>query len=186
MSRRALYVRDELGQFVPAGAEEILAGAKAYLRSRVRRGIPLTSPQVVRDFLMVNLAERDCEYFCLLLLDTRHRLLKFVELFRGTIDRASVHVREVVKAVIEAQAAAVVLVHNHPLCFVRGVNLELGGEFGLALNRPRLPRRRGRQGAARLTTGSLRCSPEVASQACDGARCGVGRVLVGNPAHSRE
>lgn len=114
MTRRALYVRDERGQFVPAGGEEIVAGAKAYLRSRVRRGIPLTSPQVVRDFLMIHLAERDCEYFCLLLLDTRHRLLKFVELFRGTIDRASVHVREVVKTVIEAQAAAVVLVHNHP------------------------------------------------------------------------
>jgi DNA repair protein RadC len=113
MRRRALYVRDELGQFVPAGADEIVAGAKAYLRSRVRRGIPLTSPQVVRDFLTVHLAERDCEYFCLLLLDTRHRFLKFVELFRGTIDRASVHVREVVKAAIEAQAAAVVLVHNH-------------------------------------------------------------------------
>ena len=114
MRRRALYVRDERGQFVPARADEIVAAAKAYLRTRVRRGIPLTSPQVVRDFLTVNLAERDCEYFCLLLLDTRHRLLKFVELFRGTIDRASVHVREVVKAVIEAQAAAVVLVHNHP------------------------------------------------------------------------
>lgn len=114
MTRRALYVKDERGQFVPASAEEILAGAKAYLRTRVRRGVPLTSPQVVRDFLMIHLAERDIEYFCLLLLDTRHRLIKFVELFRGTIDRASVHVREVVKVVIEARAGAVVLVHNHP------------------------------------------------------------------------
>jgi DNA repair protein RadC len=114
MRRRALYVRDERGDFVPASGDLILAGAQAYLRTKVRRGVPLTSPQVVRDFLTVTLADRDSEYFCLLLLDARHRLLKFVELFRGTIDRASVHVREVVKVVIEAQAAAVVMVHNHP------------------------------------------------------------------------
>jgi DNA repair protein RadC len=114
MRRRALYVKDVRGQFVPAGPEDIIAAAKAYLRTRVRRGIPLTSPQVVRDFLTVNLAEREIEYFCLLLLDSRHRLIKFVELFRGTIDRASVHVREVVRAAIEAHAGAVVLVHNHP------------------------------------------------------------------------
>ena len=114
MRRQALYVRDERGEFVPAGGEVVLAGAQAYLRTKVRRGIPLTSPRVVRDFLTVTLADRESEYFCLLLLDSRHRLLKFVELFRGTIDRATVHVREVVKAVIEARAAAVVIVHNHP------------------------------------------------------------------------
>lgn len=114
MKRQALYVRDERGQFVPASGELVLAGAQAYLRTKMRRGVPLSSPQVVRNFLKVTLAERDVEYFCLLLLDTRHRLLKFVELFRGTIDGASVHPREVVKAAIEARAAAVVLAHNHP------------------------------------------------------------------------
>jgi DNA repair protein RadC len=114
MRRQPLYVRDERGQFVPASGELVLAGAQAYLRTKMRRGVPLTNPQVVRDFLKVTLAERDVEYFCLLLLDTRHRLLKFVELFRGTIDGASVHPREVVRTVLEAQAAAVVLAHNHP------------------------------------------------------------------------
>jgi DNA repair protein RadC len=99
---------------VPARADLIVTAAKAHLRSKVRRGIGLTSPQAVRDFLTVTLAERDCEYFCLLLLDTRHRVLQFVELFRGTIDGASVHPREVVKVVMQAHAAAVVLVHNHP------------------------------------------------------------------------
>jgi DNA repair protein RadC len=114
MRRQALYVRDERGEFVPANGELVLAGAQAYLRAKVRRGARLTNPQVVRDFLTVTLADRDCEYFCLLLLDTHHRLLRFVELFRGTIDAASVHPREVLKTVIAAQASAVVLVHNHP------------------------------------------------------------------------
>lgn len=67
----------------------------------------------MRDFLTVNLGDRDSEYFCLLLLDSRHRFLRFVELFRGTIDGASVHPREVVKTVLDTRAAAVVLAHNH-------------------------------------------------------------------------
>jgi DNA repair protein RadC len=114
MKTTTLYVRDEQGQMVPADGPLILDAAKQHLRSKMRRGTPLSSPQVVRDYLAVTLGDRDCEYFCLLLLDKRHRLLRFVELFRGTIDGASVHPREVVKTVLEAQAAAAILVHNHP------------------------------------------------------------------------
>ena len=114
MKTESLYVRDERGEFALARGEVVVAAAKQHLRGKVRRGTALTSPGVVRDFLTVTLADRDCEYFCLLLLDSRHRVLRYVELFRGTIDGASVHPREVVKTAIEAQAAAVVLVHNHP------------------------------------------------------------------------
>lgn len=181
-----LYVRDQSG-YREAQATDVLDRAQALLAQRYRTGSPvLSSPALTREFLRMRLAGLDREVFGLVLLDNRRRLIAVQDLFYGTIDRASVHPREVVKSVLAHSASAAIAFHNHPLCFVRGVNLELGGEFGLALNRPRLPRRRGRQGAARLTTGSLRCSPEVASQACDGARCGVGRVLVGNPAHSRE
>jgi len=114
MRADTLYVRDECGEFVPAKPEVVLARAKEHLKRRMRRGTPLTSPQVVRDFLAVTLGDRDCEYFCVICLDGHHRLLRFVELFRGTIDRASVHPREVVKLVLECQAASVLLVHNHP------------------------------------------------------------------------
>jgi DNA repair protein RadC len=114
MNSKTLYVRDTQGQFTPASSEFILEAARTHLRSRVRRGTPLSSPSLVRDFLTMNLGDRDCEYFCLLLLDSRHRFLRFVELFRGTIDGASVHPREVVKTVLDARASAVLLVHNHP------------------------------------------------------------------------
>jgi DNA repair protein RadC len=114
MKTTTLYVRDERGEFVPATGPLILDAAKQHLRGKMRRGTPFSNPRIVRDFLAVSLGDRDCEYFCLLLLDSRHRLLRFVELFRGTIDGASVHPREVVKTVLEAQATAVVLVHNHP------------------------------------------------------------------------
>jgi len=56
----------------------------------------------------------DYEVFGLILVDSHHRVIEYVEMFRGTIDGASVHPREVVKLVLEQQAAACLLVHNHP------------------------------------------------------------------------
>jgi DNA repair protein RadC len=114
MGTDILYVRDRDGQFIRANPESVVAGARAHLRHRIRRGASLTSPELVRSFVAVNLGDRDCEYFCLLLLDGHHRFLRFVELFRGTIDRASVHPREIIKVIVDSQAAAVLLVHNHP------------------------------------------------------------------------
>jgi len=115
MTVQTLFVRDEEGVFTPANDEIILSAAKAHLSRRVRRGAPFTSPKIVRDYLAVSLGARDCEYFCLALLDARHRLIEFVELFRGTTDGASVHPREVVKLALTRNSVAVVIVHNHPL-----------------------------------------------------------------------
>jgi DNA repair protein RadC len=77
-------------------------------------GPALTNPSVARDYLLAQLRDRDHEVFCCLFLDNRHRLLGFEELFRGTIDGASVYPREVVKRALERRAAALILVHNHP------------------------------------------------------------------------
>src|SRR5262249_35734876 len=104
MGHEILYVRDARGVFIPARGEEIIAAANQHLSRRVHRGVKLSSASVVRDFLAVHLGDRDCEYFCVACLDSHHRLLRFVELFRGTIDRASVHPREVVKLTLETRA----------------------------------------------------------------------------------
>lgn len=114
MGTETLYVRSEAGEFVPADQDLIVDTAKARLRTRLRRGVALTNPRAVRDFLTVNLGGRDCEYFCIVLLDARNRFLRFVELFRGTLDGAAVHPREIVKLVLQAEAGSVLLVHNHP------------------------------------------------------------------------
>jgi DNA repair protein RadC len=114
MSSDTLYIRDSAGQFVAADGGAVLEAARAHLRRRMRRGAALSSPRLVRDFLTVTLGDRGREYFCVMLLDSRHRLLQFVELFRGTIDGASVHPREVVKLVLAEGASSVILVHNHP------------------------------------------------------------------------
>jgi DNA repair protein RadC len=100
--------------FRPATIEEIMTGARQALSNRIRKGTELSSPQRTRDYLMTRLATREFETFCVIYLDNRHRLIACEDLFRGTIDGASVHPREVVKEALKHNAAAVILAHNHP------------------------------------------------------------------------
>lgn len=84
------------------------------LAQRLERGEALTSPDLTRTFLRSRLQDRPFEVFCCLYLDTKHRVIRFEELFRGTIDGASVHPREVVRNALGHNAAAVIVAHNHP------------------------------------------------------------------------
>ncbi len=97
-----------------AQLQAALEFGRRYFAAELPRGAGLTSPSKVRTFLRAQLRDRPHEVFCCLYLDTRHRVLEFEELFRGTIDGASVHPREVVKAALARNAAAVIIAHNHP------------------------------------------------------------------------
>ncbi len=88
--------------------------ARRHYTAALRTGSPLSSPADTRRFLCAQLRDRPFEVFCCLYLDNRHRLIEFEELFRGTIDGAAVHPREVLRRAIEHNAAAVILAHNHP------------------------------------------------------------------------
>jgi DNA repair protein RadC len=114
MSNHNLFLHGADGAVEPASNEQILAAARQVLAHRVRRGASLNSPQKVREYLTVRLGYLDHEIFAVILLDKRYRVIEYVELFRGTIDGASVHPREVVKLVLAKGAAACLLVHNHP------------------------------------------------------------------------
>ena len=74
----------------------------------------LANPRSVSEYLAVHYAGQQREVFGCLFLDNRHRLIRFDEVFHGTIDGASVHPREVVKLALARNAAAVILAHNHP------------------------------------------------------------------------
>ena len=74
----------------------------------------LIAPNRTREFLCLKLGALEHEVFAALFLDNRHRLIEYVELFRGTIDGASVHPREVVKEGLSRNAAAVIFAHCHP------------------------------------------------------------------------
>ena len=110
----ALLVRDTHGRYAPATAEQILEAARHVIDQKMQRGASFSSPAAVKQYLQAKLAGLECEVFTVLFLDTRHRLIEYAEMFRGTIDGASVYPREVVKQALRLNAAAVIVSHNHP------------------------------------------------------------------------
>lgn len=95
--------------------QKILGEAAAILKRALRRpGAALTSPHLVAEYLKFNIATRPHEVFVVLFLDNQHCLIDARELFRGTIDAASVYPREIVKEALALNASAVILAHNHP------------------------------------------------------------------------
>lgn len=90
--------------------------ALSVLEKRLRRAPKMVanSPETVSNFLKLKLAEKESEVFAVMFLDTRHQLICYREMFNGTIDGASVYPREVVKAALQHNAAAIIIAHNHP------------------------------------------------------------------------
>jgi DNA repair protein RadC len=84
------------------------------LREEMRAESALTSPGAVRDYLRLSIAAQPHEVFVCLWLDAQHRVIACEELFRGTLTQTSVYPREIVKAALAANAAAVIFAHNHP------------------------------------------------------------------------
>lgn len=109
-----LLVREGRRGYRAAEAGEVLLAAQRLLAQVVRGTDVLSSPDVVRAYLQVRLSALDHEVFALLHVDAQHRVLDYVELFRGTLAQTSVHPRDVVKDALRLNSAAVVLVHNHP------------------------------------------------------------------------
>ncbi|WP_428417891.1 RadC family protein [Methylibium sp.] len=103
-----------LGPAKRAELAAVLEIARRSLAARLQQTPVFDSPQAVKDYLQLQLASKPHEVFAVLFLDTQHRLLAFEELFRGTLNQASVYPREVVKRALALNAAAAILAHNHP------------------------------------------------------------------------
>lgn len=114
MIQKTLYVLDASGTYSLADTETIVTEAKRRIAAQLRRGTALSSPKAAREAIHLKLCEREHEVFGCLYIDHKHRLIEFSELFRGTICHTTVHPREVVKAALACNAAAVVFFHNHP------------------------------------------------------------------------
>jgi DNA repair protein RadC len=97
-----------------AALQAALELARRHLRETMRIGSALAAPDATRKFLLAQLRDRPYEVFCCLYLDNRYRLIAFEELFRGTIDGANVHTREVLRQTLLHNASALILAHNHP------------------------------------------------------------------------
>jgi DNA repair protein RadC len=98
----------------PVTEADILQMAQQLAMYRLSKGRALSERRLVFSHLQMLLQFHDYEVFALLLLDTEHRVIGFKELFRGALEVACMSPREVVKIALEHNAAAVILVHNHP------------------------------------------------------------------------
>ncbi|MEH6387939.1 MULTISPECIES: DNA repair protein RadC [Pseudomonas] len=94
--------------------QAVMEMGRRHLYEEMQRGDALTSPGSVRRYLKSQLLGLPHEVFACLFLDNQHRVIAFEELFRGTLDSASVYPREVVKRALAHNAAALILTHNHP------------------------------------------------------------------------
>ena len=104
MRLHKLKASDTTGTYLvdsPVTENDILLMAKQLASLRLRKGRALTSPKDVFCHLQTLLANYEHEVFALLMLDSRHRVIAFEEVFRGTLDSASVYPREVVKLALE-------------------------------------------------------------------------------------
>ena len=97
-----------------AAEDEVIAQALAILRRRTRKGAAIGSPRAVREYLQVQNIARENEIFSVIFLDAQNRIISKDEMFTGTITSAAVYPREIVKAAMRYNAAAVILAHNHP------------------------------------------------------------------------
>jgi DNA repair protein RadC len=112
--RRRACASPGLGDAKYALLQAALEIARRHLQETMRRGDTLSNPETTRQYLRARLRGYQHEVFACLFLDNRHRMIACEELFRGTIDGASVHPREVLKRALYHNAAAVILAHNHP------------------------------------------------------------------------
>lgn len=103
--------------YTSRAGDEIIARACHVLESRMRHAYEsteITSPDRAATFLKLRLATREREVFAALFLDVRRRLIRYEELFLGTVDAAAVYPREIAKAALRHNASAIVIAHNHP------------------------------------------------------------------------
>ncbi len=109
-----LFIKDQSGAYQPAPNDTVLTEARRVRSYQLRRGVPITSSDTAKAAIQDKLNDHQCEVFACLFLDSKHRVLAWVEMFRGSINSATVHPREVVKEALRLNAAAIILAHNHP------------------------------------------------------------------------
>ncbi len=109
-----LYVKDPDGTYRPASEKTVYAEADMLSGYQLRKGLRISSPEDAKHAIAYRLRPKQCEVFSCLFLNSSYRILAFKEMFRGTINKATVHPREVVKEALLLNAAAVIFAHNHP------------------------------------------------------------------------
>ncbi|MBU1215711.1 MAG: DNA repair protein RadC [Gammaproteobacteria bacterium] len=109
-----MFTTSQSNNSLPARCVVARELVRRWLNEELKRDCVLNAPEAVRDCLRIHFAGREHECFVAMFLDAQHRLIATHELFRGTLTQTSVYPREVVKAALRENAAAVIFSHNHP------------------------------------------------------------------------
>lgn len=109
-----LYFKKPNGRYAPATSHQVTEVATEYAVERANRGVTIKSPKDTDELLVPMLMHAEAEKFAVVFLDNRHRVISTDIMFQGTVDGTSVYPREIVKAALSYNAAAVILSHNHP------------------------------------------------------------------------
>jgi DNA repair protein RadC len=110
-----LFVQNEQGQYTPATSKIIIKEGLSHTRAALKKGTDyIGSTEDAKEAISTLLIKKQREVFGCLFLDCDHRIIKWTEIFLGTIDSTVVHPREVVKEALRLNAASVILAHNHP------------------------------------------------------------------------
>ncbi|RRS01202.1 DNA repair protein RadC [Aquabacterium soli] len=108
------YIHLGNGIFRPATADQIIATAMRALDAKIIRHGSIASPADAKALACLRLGQLKHEVFAAIFVDAQHRIIEFVELFRGTLTQTSVYPREVVIEALNRHAHGLVIVHNHP------------------------------------------------------------------------
>jgi DNA repair protein RadC len=99
----------------PVTEEEMIKIVKHLFLSRyIQRRKSINNLQKCKDYLQTEFANCEREIFCVIFLDTRHRVLALEKVFIGSVHTTTIYPREIVKLALKYNAAATILVHNHP------------------------------------------------------------------------
>lgn len=114
MKQLTIQIKDIKGNYCTVSSEHLISAVTHHIQSTFSTSLALTSPKSAASKLQALIGHYDHEVFYALWLNSQHQIIEHGELFRGTIDGATVYPREVVKAGLACNAAAVIFAHNHP------------------------------------------------------------------------
>lgn len=109
-----LYFKKPNGRYAEATSFQVTEAAAEYAVIAANRQQTIRSPKETEDLIVPMLVHAEAEKFVVVFLDNRHRVISADVMFQGTVDGTSVYPREVVKAALSYNAAAIILAHNHP------------------------------------------------------------------------
>ncbi len=113
-AHKTFRIRDTNGIYRSVSRDTLIESARQCILDRFKSGFKISSPACAEEYVQTMLSDSEHEIFAVLFLDNRHQVIDYQEMFRGTVDGTSVYPREVVKEALARNAAAVLLVHNHP------------------------------------------------------------------------